>query len=206
MTFPLKPVLAFACAGAICVPAAAALAASNANGASVSPHPLRAPIAGHFSTARQLAEAGRAQRRHTRLVRDYASELHRLAAVKGHPAAPGALARVRRHGNRRLRRDLHSLERRVARAQAARRAAREKAASAALTPQLAAIAQCESGGNPAAIGGGGTYRGMFQFDRSTWASVGGNGDPAAASQAEQIKRARILMQRSGPGQWPVCGR
>lgn len=100
--------------------------------------------------------------------------------------------------------------RREARAQmraAARRAKAKKAASAtvAIPPHLAAIAQCESGMNPRAIGGGGLYRGMFQFHTSTWAAVGGTGDPAAASVAEQVKRAQILYERSGPGQWPVCG-
>jgi hypothetical protein len=29
-------------------------------------------------------------------------------------------------------------------------------------PQLAAIAACESGGNPRAIGGGGLYRGKYE--------------------------------------------
>jgi hypothetical protein len=72
-------------------------------------------------------------------------------------------------------------------------------------PHLEAIAQCESGGNPRAIGGGGAYRGKYQFSRETWAAVGGTGDPAAAPEAEQDRRAAILYARSGPGQWPVCG-
>jgi hypothetical protein len=46
---------------------------------------------------------------------------------------------------------------------------------------------------------------MFQFTYATWASVGGTGDPAAASAAEQEMRAAILYRRDGPGQWPVCG-
>jgi hypothetical protein len=75
----------------------------------------------------------------------------------------------------------------------------------AVSPQLAAIAQCESGGDPTAIGGGGLYRGKYQFSISTWQSVGGTGDPAAAPEAEQDRRAAILLARSGPGQWPVCG-
>lgn len=83
-----------------------------------------------------------------------------------------------------------------------REAARE---SVAIPAYLQAIAACESGGNPRAIGGGGLYRGMFQFDQGTWNAVGGTGDPAAASVAEQVKRAEILYARSGPGQWPVCG-
>ncbi len=70
---------------------------------------------------------------------------------------------------------------------------------------LTRIAMCESGGNPHAISPGGMYRGMFQFSMATWAGVGGSGDPAQASVAEQYKRAAILYARSGPGQWPVCG-
>ncbi len=71
---------------------------------------------------------------------------------------------------------------------------------------FAALAQCESGGNPRATNPSGKYRGLYQFSRETWASVGGSGDPAAASPAEQTKRAQILLSRSGAGQWPECGR
>lgn len=71
---------------------------------------------------------------------------------------------------------------------------------------LGAIAQCESGNNPRAVSPGGTYRGLYQFDYGTWASVGGSGDPAAASPAEQHKRAAILYSQRGAQPWPVCGR
>ena len=70
---------------------------------------------------------------------------------------------------------------------------------------LQRIAACESGGNPRAIGGGGAYRGKYQFSFGTWASVGGKGDPARASEAEQDRRAAMLLTRSGAGHWPVCG-
>jgi hypothetical protein len=76
----------------------------------------------------------------------------------------------------------------------------------ATPPHLQAIAACESGGNPSAIGGGGQYRGKYQFSPSTWASVGGTGDPAAASEAEQDRRAVMLYAREGASPWPVCGR
>ena len=72
-------------------------------------------------------------------------------------------------------------------------------------PHLQPIAQCESHGDPQAIGGGGAYRGKYQFSYSTWAAVGGPGDPAAAPEAEQDRRAAILYARTGPSQWPVCG-
>jgi len=71
--------------------------------------------------------------------------------------------------------------------------------------QLRAIAACESHGNPRAVGGGGAYRGMYQFSVSTWSIVGGTGDPAAASRWEQTWRAWLLLSRHGSGHWPNCG-
>jgi hypothetical protein len=79
------------------------------------------------------------------------------------------------------------------------------AAPVAIPAHLAAIAACESGGNPRAIGGGGLYRGAFQMTYSAWASTGGHGDPAAAPMAEQVRRAAVLYAQAGPGQWPICG-
>jgi hypothetical protein len=70
---------------------------------------------------------------------------------------------------------------------------------------LEAIASCESGGDPTAVSSDGTYRGLFQFDYGTWESVGGHGDPAAASEAEQDYRAALLYSRAGSSPWPVCG-
>jgi uncharacterized protein YabE (DUF348 family) len=70
----------------------------------------------------------------------------------------------------------------------------------------AAVAKCESGGNPGAVSSTGKYRGLYQFSTQTWRSVGGAGDPAAASAAEQTRRAQMLYERSGAGQWPHCGR
>jgi hypothetical protein len=70
---------------------------------------------------------------------------------------------------------------------------------------LAAIRQCESGGRYSTNTGNGFY-GAYQFTQSTWNSVGGSGNPAAASPAEQDRRAAMLYAREGPGPWPVCGR
>lgn len=69
---------------------------------------------------------------------------------------------------------------------------------------LAAIRECESGGDPGAVSPGGTYRGWYQFSFSTWASVGGSGDPAAAHPYEQTFRAAKLLRTGGPGHWPNC--
>ena len=70
---------------------------------------------------------------------------------------------------------------------------------------LDAIASCESGGDPTAVSPDGTYRGKYQFDEATWASVGGSGDPAAAPVAEQDMRAAMLYSEVGASAWPVCG-
>jgi hypothetical protein len=70
---------------------------------------------------------------------------------------------------------------------------------------LDAIGACESGGDPSAVSADGTYRGKFQFDLGTWESVGGSGDPAAASEAEQDYRAALLYSRAGSSPWPICG-
>jgi hypothetical protein len=70
---------------------------------------------------------------------------------------------------------------------------------------LAAIRACESGGDYGAVSSSGTYRGAYQFDSATWQSVGGSGDPAAASPAEQDTRAQMLHDQSGSSPWPVCG-
>jgi Transglycosylase-like domain len=69
---------------------------------------------------------------------------------------------------------------------------------------LAAIAACESGGNPATNTGNGFY-GKYQFDLQTWASVGGSGLPSNAGEAEQDRRAATLYARAGATPWPVCG-
>jgi len=70
---------------------------------------------------------------------------------------------------------------------------------------LDAIASCESGGDPTAVSSDGSYRGKYQFDYGTWESVGGSGDPAAASEAEQDYRAALLYFQSGSSPWPICG-
>jgi resuscitation-promoting factor RpfB len=76
--------------------------------------------------------------------------------------------------------------------------------SVRLPAVLRRIAQCESGGNPRAVSPNGRYRGKYQFDRATWRSLGGTGDPAAASEAEQDRRALALYRRAGTSPWPNC--
>jgi Transglycosylase-like domain len=94
------------------------------------------------------------------------------------------------------------LTRRIERAE--RREQRRREAPTA-SPVLQAIAQCESGGDPTTDTGNGFY-GKYQFSLGTWAAVGGSGNPATASEAEQDRRAAILYEQAGPSPWPVCGR
>jgi hypothetical protein len=69
---------------------------------------------------------------------------------------------------------------------------------------LRRIAKCESGGNPRAIGGGGRYRGKYQFSMATWRSYGGKGDPIDASEATQDRIALRLYRDRGTSPWPNC--
>jgi hypothetical protein len=76
--------------------------------------------------------------------------------------------------------------------------------SASTSALLQRIAECESGGDPTMVSSNGVYRGKYQFAVSTWRAVGGSGDPAAAPEAEQDRRAAMLMRVQGPSAWPVC--
>jgi hypothetical protein len=70
---------------------------------------------------------------------------------------------------------------------------------------LRRIAECESGGNPRAVSPGGRYRGKYQFSRSTWRNLGGEGDPAAAPEWLQDRLALKLYKKHGTAPWPNCG-
>ncbi|WP_084629952.1 transglycosylase family protein [Patulibacter americanus] len=84
-------------------------------------------------------------------------------------------------------------------------AAAPATSSAGAGSGLESVAQCESGGNPAAVSPDGQYRGKYQFDQQTWESVGGSGDPAAAPEAVQDQKAAQLQAQRGSSPWPVCG-
>lgn len=70
--------------------------------------------------------------------------------------------------------------------------------------------KCESGHNPKAIGGGGKYRGAFQFMRQTWRSAprSPGGDPIRHTWKTQAVVAiahRNKAKRKGwPDPWPNC--
>jgi Transglycosylase-like domain len=68
-------------------------------------------------------------------------------------------------------------------------------------------AECESGKDPDAIGGGGKYRGAFQFLKSTWrnAPKSPGGDPIDYTYRTQAVVAVALKREDGNGHWPNCG-
>ena len=69
---------------------------------------------------------------------------------------------------------------------------------------LAQIAQCESGGNIAAVSPSGQYRGKYQFSLQTWEALGGTGDPAEAEESVQDAIAAKLYAERGAAPWPSC--
>ncbi len=66
------------------------------------------------------------------------------------------------------------------------------------------LRMCEST-NRYTINTGNGYYGAYQFDQSTWESVGGTGRPDRASPAEQDYRALILYRERGWEPW-TCAR
>jgi len=179
----LRPLAAVAVAVVAAMPVAVSLAAEPGVTTTGSTH-LRPALAGHRSASGALEAAA-----HRRLAARY----RRLAARAGRPLSAARRRRVHDWSLTRLRREIAALRR------------QSTAGAPAVNGTLQAIAACESGGNPRAIGGGGAFRGKYQFDYGTWASVGGTGDPAAAPEAEQDRRAALLLARSGTSPWPVCG-
>ena len=79
-----------------------------------------------------------------------------------------------------------------------------RAAPPAMRAHLRRIAMCESTNNEQAVSANGLYRGLLQFDYSTWAIVGGKGDPAAATRWEQWARGVKLYRSRGAQPWPIC--
>jgi hypothetical protein len=127
----------------------------------------------------------------------------RVARAEGHPLEKGYRATARSWSFTKLTRHHRHLKRELRAARRARARARAQEQSVA-SPQLEAIAACESGGNPRTDTGNGFY-GKYQFTLATWQAVGGSGNPAQASESEQDRRAAALLAQAGGGQWPVCG-
>ena len=67
------------------------------------------------------------------------------------------------------------------------------------------IAKCETNGNWSENTGNG-YFGGLQFSQGAWNSVGGTGNPSAASKDEQISRGKMLQNLRGWGVWGACAK
>ena len=183
----MHPKTALAVAGSVLVIPTTALAAAG--------NDHRATGAGALHSSGRLVLATEAK---DRLVRSHL-RLARREARLSHDRLPRGYARrlrddavsVIRARNERLRKRIAKLERR--------------GGGSTASAGLQAIAACESGGNPSTNTGNGFY-GKYQFTMETWHSVGGSGNPAAASEAEQDRRAAMLYGQAGASPWPVCGR
>ena len=195
---------ALALAGtALALPAGVALAETNDDPPSPAESALAAPFAGHLTMTAQM----RAERREVlvdRLTPRVIRTERKTAHIKGVDFSKRTHERrLRGQSPSELRDELSQSRRELRRAKRAT-AAPATASGAATPPHLEAIAACESGGNYSANTGNGFY-GAYQFTQETWASVGGTGNPAAASPAEQDARAAQLYAQSGSTPWPVCG-
>jgi hypothetical protein len=79
--------------------------------------------------------------------------------------------------------------------------------------QLYRLRWCESTDNYQAVSRGGTFRGAYQFSRSTWDSVASRHfewlvgiDPVDVEPAWQDLMAKALWSERGRAPWPTCGR
>jgi Transglycosylase-like domain len=182
--------------------------------------PAFAPTGTGFGPALAPAEADAAERQAPRRFRAgyqrWRTRLQRQDLYVGRDLLPQVRAAdgsARPPTKRELRRSIHRMQRRWARFTRTTRRGRNamfklkvrRAVPRWGKQQLRSIAWCESRNNPRAIGGGGAYRGMYQFSVRTWYVVGGKGDPAAAVRYEQTWRAWLLLSRYGSQHWPVCG-
>jgi hypothetical protein len=166
------------------------LAAAAAPASAANPATADLPGAGHGLAPLVAVAKTPLVTRDVRLAR-------KVARLTGERLKPGYRTTVRSWSVTKLSRHHRHLRREL-------RAARRDADSTA-SPQLEAIAACESGGNPRTDTDNGFY-GKYQFTLATWQAVGGSGNPAHASEGEQDRRAAQLLAAAGAGQWPVCGR
>jgi hypothetical protein len=69
------------------------------------------------------------------------------------------------------------------------------------------VSYCESGNDPRAVGGGGTYRGAFMFTLDAWKipHKSPGGDPVRYPWKTQAVVAVLLKHQMGTKPWPVCG-
>ena len=158
--------------------------------------PVVGPGPARRAPDRRVADARRAHRTRPAAPDPQGPPARRPRRRRAPPRfSPRALpAPRRRRAARRLARRVRELRRELKRRAAGAPPPRRARRSA--SPTLEAIAACESGGNPATDTGNGFY-GKYQFTLQTWQSVGGSGNPAAASEAEQNRRAAHALRARG---------
>jgi Transglycosylase-like domain len=205
---PLIAVISVGIAAAAPAVAISAKEPSSANG--------REQAAGAVTDLRQppgvapiTKTANENNKQHARLVKRFLKKrnrLNRLIAKRDGRRKPEVVrtAKQTQWSDRALRRSIRQLHKRLERVRRHLRAMHAGLTSS-VRGVLERIAACESHGNPRAISASGTFRGKYQFSYGTWVTVGGKGDPAAAPEAEQDRRAAILLRRTGGSAWPVCG-
>jgi hypothetical protein len=167
-------------------------------------------------TSAAEAKTKRTSCTNTKLVNSYSSNYHAVAKLHG-KRAPGrnirkwGLSEGRKSQCRHLAKSLRTLRAMRFRGSRMLRAshpyippAQTRTLRAPVGGTLSRIAACESGGNIHAVNPNGHY-GKYQFDMGTWASVGGSGNPANASEAEQDKRAAMLYSERGGAPWACKG-
>jgi Transglycosylase-like domain len=207
VVFLKKAVLLVACACALlaaAIPAMAAVAPSQADTTTTTETNTTA-------TATSEPQARAAGPRLRVAYRHWRWKLHHYSLWRGRNLVRAAASRDREPTARELRRSVRRMKRRFANwkvtyeGRATINRFRVRRIPDWGRAHLSSIAWCESRNNPRAIGGGGAYRGLYQFSFSTWRVVGGSGDPAAAPRSEQTWRAWVLLKNHGSGHWPVCG-
>ena len=202
-----KAVLLLACACALlaaAIPAMAAVAPTRAD-SNTTQADTNQTASASGPTARAAGTRLRVRYRHWR------HKLHHYGVWRGRNLVRAAASAEREPTARELRHSIRRMKRRFAtwsgtyEGRATVNRFRVRHIPRWGTQKLASIAWCESRNNPRAVGGGGAYRGLYQFSFSTWRVVGGSGDPAAAPRSEQTWRAWLLLKNHGSGHWPVCG-
>ena len=166
----------------------------------------------------QSAEASRAQ---AKAAADLAAA-RKLADAKARAAAEAKAQAAKQAADAQAAKVAAELARQKAAQKAAEDKARQIAGIQVGSPSqpgdpspewFARLRECESHGNYGAIsGGGGFYRGAYQFSQSTWDTVARSAypalvgvDPAQATPAQQDAMALALYRIGGRSQWPICG-
>jgi hypothetical protein len=157
------------------------------------------PAEAHVGWAKGIVDKGHRHKRFPDRSPMKGSEKRKLRSQKHCVQHPELRARIARY-----REQVAGEYRRKLRAQKASSSWPSPESLGVSSATLAAIRECESGGVYSTDTGNGFY-GAYQFTLSTWASMGGSGNPALASPAEQDYRAAKLYAAQGSSPWPVCG-